>query len=481
MFLVEFNENGAIKSIQFDNDIADEDERDISSIIKMLQFTVKKSITSAWTSKEKGTLGFYNAEYIFDNNAITKKKLNYISILDKDGFPEKNRTAAIRDSLLTVIYGEPYTWIKTAAGRDKISILQGDQSYSTIDTVIKIKRIKYNPDKKLLIWRYSGTFDDLILSWNTKPKNTVSFADSLKIYEFTSKYGSASVNALTNSLFSYNKPCNKKAIRELTELLIAIPEEALNIPRLLLTNHFGNRQKEMLIDSLKFSSHPQAQNALCTIMTGTRYRARTRSHAAASLGHIEKATPVTLEKLWQVYYDYKDNTPSSAKVSNSAILSLGMISNMLSHSNNEKDHEEAEAIRDKIVYELQSAQIPGRISILLKATGKTGHEDTLDVIEEYLKSEAPFIRSSAVLSLLFFENTKADEMLIERLHEEKSSAVKKTIITTISERRPSEQTVMDILNHLPNEKDASIRGLMYQYIRKGQDIPGAKKELQKSG
>ncbi|HOO71814.1 MAG TPA: hypothetical protein PK926_08625 [Spirochaetota bacterium] len=477
LFLVDFNPGGTIESLHFDNTIAQDDEREVASIIRQLQFVIRKSITSSWNTTEEDSTGRYKARYSFEDNRLTKRKADYVEVLDEWGFPRKGITAKVRESLLEVNYGRPDSWITGASGKEKVSLFSEEESFATSNTSVILTKIEFEPDKNLEIWKTSRDSADIIETWKSIPKNSISFADSLEIDAIKKKHGGVSLTNMAGNLFAQYAEFDYNAVNELMTLLKLYPEQAEIVPDLLLKKNFNKMQKTMLVHALERAQHAEAQKALCRVMTDENFEDFSRIQAAMALGAIEKPEEKTVEQLWQAYFGRENGDELAMRVSNSAVLSLGALSNKLSASNNEEDHDKAETVRDAILRELENSGDVTTTTALLAAAGNTGDTEVLDAIEDRVESAQPIVRSAAASSLRNIEGDEADTILMNSLKKEAVSTVRESIVKTVAARKSNENVTREMMSLLPRENDENVRELMYRYMLKNRDQRGVKEKL----
>ncbi len=470
-FIAAFNKKGNIKSFHFQQQVAQEDENDIASILSQAQFVIRKSITSAWNTTEKDLNGTYEAEYVYNKRLLEKKKISILKIFDEDGYPARDISAAVRESITEIAYGEPTTWLRRAKGREKISVFAGDESYATSTVNVSIKKIKFKPVKNLFIWKNSKNYKETIAEWSLKQKNTHSFTDSLKINEITKTYGSTSSRRVISTILGRSASPDNNSVNKITEYLVLFPDESVIVPLIIRGDAYNSSQRTAAITALGCAGHSRAQAALVRIMNDPAFNTDTRARSAEELGKTEKPENSTIDALWKAFSFRKSGNNGFIKISQCAAAAIGSLTGTLLLSERKDFLDTGEKTLDRIISELSSTQdIPGITSLLI-AAGNTGSTDALDAIEDLIDSDRQQIRSAAAEALVHIEDSGAEKLLLKQLENEENPAVKKTILKALTAKKSREKTVFKVVDLVKSEKNDRVRGMMYQYLLKNRNYP----------
>ncbi|HSA13741.1 MAG TPA: HEAT repeat domain-containing protein, partial [Spirochaetota bacterium] len=423
-FIVEFARNGAVKKVHFPSDIAPDDEKDIAAIIRQMQFVIKKSITSAWHTRENDSAGSYEAEYLYDKISLKKRKTGYAEITDREGHANGEITAAVRESRAEIFYGKPFTWLRRSSGRDKVTFFYSEDSYITSSVTFSAKKAKFRPGEKLAIWKEAGTFKKILADWRSKPKNRHSFADMLKLAELRKAYGTVSFNSVAEPMLLKNS--GEETEKGIAGYLALFPEDSMKLAGLVASGRLTSGQNSTAINSLARVGHAEAQGALVRIMNDAARAERVRILSAGAIATLAQPVPATIEGLWNAYHKRAPENQSGLNVAGSAVLTLGALSRNMARSYREDLQNTAEDIREKIISELsnEGPMTPALIS----AAGETGHDDAIDAIEDELDSDNPRYRSAAIASIKDFEDPGVNGILIKRLRKEDNPGVRAALV-----------------------------------------------------
>jgi HEAT repeat protein len=261
------------------------------------------------------------------------------------------------------------------------------------------------------------------------------------------------------------------------EYLTLYPDSALKIPEYLLSKKLNSNQQITLVHALERVGTPEAQTSLSRIMNGEKFSKESRTQAAIGLGSIEKPTDGALKSLWQAYENRSGGEENAGHIAATAVLSLGALAKELGHSPAPGYRETSRSIKDKIASDLASDQDLNTKVALLHAAGNTADKDLVAGITSYFNDDNPRVRSAAVNSLVYMDDSVVNKILTKELDSQDDINVRNSIVTTMYRKEATEESVDTIIEKIPNEENDIVRGEMYRYLLKNRDLPEVKDAL----
>lgn len=236
--------------------------------------------------------------------------------------------------------------------------------------------------------------------------------------------------------------------RQLVALMELDPNQIAAAAQKILDDKSPDINASTLIAALGKLSHPAAQQALADIIEKRQDSQDLLCRAIDSLGGVDKPTSASVNMLRRIY-----EQQTSEEVHTTASLSLG---SMVSHLSKNNDPQ-AESIAYDLVKSLQQAgNAQGKIA-LLESLGNAAHPSAVTPIKEYLGSDDESIRTSAVMALRDIADPQVDNLLIERLHNEKSANVRSATLQAMSYRAPSRELFAAVSLGVEKENSEDLR------------------------
>jgi HEAT repeat protein len=168
-----------------------------------------------------------------------------------------------------------------------------------------------------------------------------------------------------------------------------------------LISRLNAKNAPTILGALGSAGSPEAQKALADVTRDTGREGSVRQAAVDSMLSLENPTPEVPAAL-QTAMESED--PS---LRNNSSLMLGVMSRRMG----ENEPEQAAAVNEKLVTDLNNATDTSDKLRLLGSLGNAGATQGLPQIAEALKSTDPAVRAQAASSLRFVKDPQADELL----------------------------------------------------------------------
>lgn len=465
-FLCEFKKDGTPIAFYFDNNIAKEDEVLISNIIREFQLVIPWISIGDWSTNEKDSIGEFTAEYSESGNEIIKKKMNYSKITQIAGNPNGNIGVNIIFSKLNIIPSVASSWIEQAYGKENIEMVfkNSDFVFMQASKDYSLEMIPFEPDMKLSIWTNEDTYDEIKSAFFKGEKNSQSLTNNLYEAYLRNKLKNENYNTVINKfLKGYGSRIDLKEL--LIDYLTIHPEEAYKTSILLKNSNIDQSKRIDVIQALSFSNTLKAQELLNKITNDNTYKSILRLYAVIGIGQMKYPTSDSVMNLMNISRQKKDTGEFTEDISNSAILALGSISYSLKGINENIVND----INGELISRLKSASTPAELSTIVLAMGNTKNEDFTPEIIPQLSSEDSNLRAMAAYSLRDMSDDKSLSSLLGTLGKEESTNVKDFILTSLSNRKASDESINCIKNAVAKENDKGTRYNMYKYLIANKD------------
>ncbi|MBN2041635.1 MAG: hypothetical protein JW864_16485 [Spirochaetes bacterium] len=479
LFFTDFAPDGRVLDFKFSNEIAPDDEQILSDIIKSFQLIVKDAFFSSWETDEENINGAFRAEYKEKDSAVTKQKLEYLTVKNIKG-EELDDNISIKNSELKFEYNKNTSWIQKAEGNELLVFNSGDDSYLKVSSTVKLLAAAYNPDTNLAIWDDGKTIEQTVAVWQSLPKNQISIGEKSQKDTLKAKFGNRTLDQVADSLFEKYKSFNVQCIQELMQYLELHPESALDFPEYLREKKLNPTQQIMLVHALERNGSERSQTALSDIMLGSDFSRESRTQAAVAFGNIRKPSGEAISSLWEAYEsgNRKDALDKNAgTISSTAVLALGSMAKNLGKSKNENFINKSESIKEKISADLEDKKDLNTTVALLHAAGNTADREMIGNISPYFDNKNPRIRAVAIYSLTNMDDSRVYDILTEKIYSETDINVRESIVNTMYRKEATEDTINAVIKNIPSEENDIVRGSMYRYLSKNRDFPGVKNAL----
>lgn len=477
MFYVWFLPNGKLQGFDFSNEIAANDRKSISDVIRSMQIITPNKLFKSWKTQEEDAYGIYSSKYTY-NNKLIKQKTEYNELYNE--FDPQNNTQLfkIKKSNIEGEYGAPSTWLKKIHSNEIIAIYKNKtDSMVKISSDVDLESIPYNPDESLSIWKDNHNPDEEISQWNSKPAEKFSISDKREIESLDRYYGNHNFNNIVDTLLKKYTSFNGQCVREILNYLDLFPESALDIPGFML-NELNVEQRAMLINALQNNKSGYSQRALVRIITGKEFPSDSRIQSAIAIGDADSAKSDIIKSLLNTYNNRNNTSDVSVKLSDTSLLSLGRIAGTMSYSTKPDDRTAVNMIKDEIRSGFSKSKEPGQLNSVMYAAANTGDKAFIDPILNCFDSPIPSVRSASAQSLSLFNNEETGKILSDKLETENDIGVRSSIVKSLYNMKVSDKTVDLICAQVQNEQNEIVRGEMYRFLLKNRRRSGAKKTME---
>jgi hypothetical protein len=459
-FLAEFEKNGTLIAFYFDNNIAKEDEALISNIIREFQLVIPGNTFGDWSTEEKDSLGDFSAEYTKSGNQLIKNKTSYSKINYIAGEKLDNVKIDIKLSKLNITPSVSSSWVERCEGNESIEMAfkKSDFIFMKASKEYSLEMISFEPDTKLSIWNNGDDFNKIKLAFNKGEKNSYSLFNNRYISYLRNKLKNENYNSvITKFLTAKDSVVNVKDL--LKDYLTIHPEDAYRVSFLLKNLNINDAKKVNAINALSLSNTLKAQEVITDIINDMSYEPILRFYSVVAIGQMKYPTLDSVQTLINVA-NQKDNEKFSMDISNSAILALGTISNSLKGIKDDV----VDIIKDDLKNKLKSTRDPAELSIILQALGNSKNEEFAPEIIPYLAADDSNLRAMAAYSLRDMDDEESLSSLVKSLDKEESPNVKDFILTSLSNRKASEESIKYVKNAISKENNKDVRYNMFKYL-----------------
>jgi hypothetical protein len=471
IFTANISSEGEFLDFNFSNEISPDDEKNIINTIRAYQCIIRKGFLSSWTIEESDANGTAAISYHADKGTILKRKKTYVSLLSRDDTPNNDSKIDVKNSDFTASYDEKGSWLSRMEGGELLAFSSGGNIYLKTSNHVYLERIYGDADTSAGIWDENLDFNGMIARWSQSPKNMVSLATQVERAKLQSKTGNVTPELYFTGIFNKHKTFSSSAISDLMEYIRLYPEMSDRLPEYLLTHSLNAQQRAMVTHALGRVGHAEAQKALIHIINGREFQKDNRVQAVMAFSNISVPEKASIATLWET------TRQTDQDIASTAVLSLGSIACSLGHSNDNSVQMQSSVIKQRLESDLKSVQDTRMRVALIHAAGNTGDGDFIKPLSSFLKDESPNVRSSAVSALANFTDGDVDGILSEKLKSEENISVRGSIVSSLEQRKPVQETVSTVLEQIGSEDNDIVRGEMYRYLAKNRDFPGVRDKL----
>jgi hypothetical protein len=477
LFYVWFSSDGRLLNFAFPNDIAVDDRKSIEDLIRTLQIVVPRPIFKSWNTEETDKYGTYSSAYHFGKNLV-KQKNEYRDISDRTSLKNYIQSIAVKKSIGNCEYGYPDTWLKNLDSDELTVFYNNNDAVMKLSATADLKKIPYNPDANLRLWKDDLNPDSDISQWESKPVERFSVSEKKELDAVKKYYGSTDFKQIMDGLFKKYRTFNTQCIGEILNYLKIFPEAASDIPDFLLKG-LNAGQMAMLVNALQRDKSEYSQKALVRIIKGKEFPPDTRIQSAVAAGDITRPDDGFIKSLIDMYDGRNNREELTVKLSDNAMLSMGRITRNLSNSKSAADTNIVNEIKGKIKTGFSTAKDPGQITTMIYAAANTGDKSYIDPITHCFQSQESSVRAAAARSLPLFNDKKIDSILTDQLDTENNVNVKTAIVKSLYDLNASDKAVETVCEKVQSEENEMVRGDMYRFLAKNRNRSGVREVLEK--
>ena len=427
IFFLELSPYGDIENFRFM--YAKKDYKGIMQTFYTLQVLLEDD--TLYTTREDEVNGIVEANYERNGrDTIKKNRIKYLS-LDKD-----NKITIPQSTIDIKIDNR---WIKTLESKEKFIVFQDNKQVVKSLNKLTIEKNLNLFDKTTEIWSLSQK--DLLDLYAKYLKNTnVSLLKKLEQQVLAKSFKSNKVTF--DSLYEELKNSQKLSdFIKLRKYITLYPKEAIKL--FTIIQNIDELFASKLINVLETSGTSEAQNVLKKIVQSEDVAHMTHVRGVVALGGIEKPTEETIDFLWEMY-DNTDNE-NSKDLSNTSLLSLGILSNKTSQS---------DAIKSRLKSEYTDHD---NKSIVLLSMQNAGAKTFKSEIVDALKSNNNYIKATAIEALKGIEAEDIQDKITNIMHKENNRKINRKIASYVKSITPNEDLMVSVRKNVFIEKDNYAR------------------------
>lgn len=465
-FLASFRRTGKPIKFYFPNNISEQEEIAISEVIRGLQVIIPENMKDKkdWSTEEAHSTGKYIARYAVDGNTILKKKLKYLSVDVKTVRGEAPASKVkIINSRFMAKPSIPLSWLETVSGSEDLNIKSGNVVWLKAEMRTSLELVPFKPDPSLIIWKEKRSFEEILASFKKGKKEVASYWEKKQGEALKKELEHVDLNEIVSQLAkTEGKDINE--IHLLRDYLCSFPEEASEIPALLLKKDINSGAAASIINALELSGHPEAQKALVSVMQDNHQLPLNRIRAIVALNGIQEPTGEALNALWD-QFETRSNS-LSLEMSNTAALALGSISNTLK----DEDPDLSMEINFHLAECLSNTgNNKEETIILLKAMGNAADSSLVREIEPFISSEEPAIRAAAAEAYRNYADADSLSILSRQLTIEPEQEVRNAIVESLINREPDIGCIAIVQSLISAETNEDVRYNMIMFLGKNKE------------
>ena len=345
------------------------------------------------------------------------------------------------------------------------------------------------PDPELFIWETEMDVSEIISAFTSHDKKKKRMSETSPISQEDSEK-----LALSGRLEMFQKDMLANATQEvilkhiqtLKQFLTEFPEESGFIPDLIKNLNISEDIAEHIILVLEMIGHDDAQRALSDIFLDYNQTPDIRQKAAISAGGISSPEPVLIDSLFQLITQEQE-TPDMDTLNrtDAAILSLGLLNQVTYLAD---DSVTSNFIHNRLISMLQSYSDERHVLACIKALGNSKMPKGADDLFQYVNSDSPLIRKTAIQAI---GNLNPDKSLTENnpdIFSETETASPETLTNNVSVRlinlyyqaddpdirkemikaviKRKEPVSVELLEEVLNEdSDEQVADMIHHYLR----------------
>ena len=475
LFMADMNKQGEFIKFYFSNELALNDEKGLEEIMLKLQSVFGRGLGKSWNTEERDNHGVYRASYraLDSGRTISKKKEKYVQVVNQDDETVKSEIVEIRKYEYNSRLAEDVSWLGYCMSSEHLAFKTGSDVDCEISGMTEISFREFARAGDLHIWQDFSPAS-LVNEWNSRPKNQLSISQIHDLDNFKRKYGDLSPKEFLDRYLKKTDKFSSAMISELISYLQLYPGSSGEFAAYLLANP-GMREmgRAMIVHALGRVGNREAQESLCTIMNGRRYRNDNRQQAAVMMGSLDKPEQSTVDRLWDAYTgrekDYESN------IHTTAVLSLGQIA--LTLDGRGKDSQSNE-IKSRLKSQLGKSTDVNTQVALIHAAANTRDTSFVDDIIPYLGNSTTEIQAAAAMSLANFPEKRVDDILVRTYDSVDKYTVKEASIKGLNQRVYSSDAGESLMKQVVNEDNEILRSLIYSYLVKESDDPDVRSFLE---
>ncbi|MEA2073510.1 MAG: HEAT repeat domain-containing protein [Campylobacterota bacterium] len=450
------------KFIEFILPRSSDDLKGLLELFSHFQVVLKED--DFYQTTENSFRGEYISDYKLAKNTLYKSRITYLST-----YNETHRYI-FKNSKSEAIVAKDGIWLDNITVTESVVVEKEDMQMAQSKTTLNLSKIDKARDHTLKIYTENRDIDEVIKEYREKKENN----KNLSFWEEEKK--SSQIHFIRENNITYETLLGKVSkfskiqdYHELSKYLSLYPNYSKEI--LKVVQNETSSLSAGLISALQDADTKESKEVLITILKDENISSLNRQRASIALGGLENPDDASIEALQEIMGNRESQDDLS--LSNSAILSLGRVSNNL----DELKYEEVKSQLANLILNGDDDSIK-RISII--AAGNSNTEDYFQEIKESFYSDSNSVKFAAIEVLANMKTDESKELLLQGYDDSNDENEKMKIVNSLSSQKLDENTVYKMQNELLENLGSELNDEVIKYLCKSsEEFPSSKPYLEK--
>lgn len=417
-----------------------------------------------YQTTEDSFRGKYISDYKLEKNTLYKSRKTYVSTYNK------THRYIFKNSKIQAIVARDGIWLDNITAAESVVVENRGMQMAQSKTTLILSKMDKARDNTLKIYTENRNIDEVIREYRKKKESNKNLSFWKEEKKRSQIHFIQEHNITYETLLDKAKKFNKiQDYYELSKYLNLYPSYSKKI--LKIVQHETSSLSAGLISALQDADTKESKKVLITILKNENISPLNRQRASIALGGLKNPDDSSIEALEEIIANRESKDDVS--LSNSAILSLGRVSNNL----------------DKVKYEEVKSQLANLIlngdddsikRIAIIAAGNSHTEDYFQEIKESFYSDSNSIKFAAIEVLAKVNTDESKELLLQGYDDSNDENEKIKIVNSLSNQKLDENTVYKMQNELLKNLGSGLNDEVIKYLCKSsEEFPSSKPYLKK--